>query len=202
MITNLISKSVWVGGFAALSIASSAAGVQESGAETSDMTVQTTTRQQALDYMHVFAAQIGDWSVTNWLMRSPGEYDEKHFVIRVRSEFDGLGLRSDWYLADEQGRAGAWFGAVIQTYNPASGEIEQEYFSGDQSNWIESRQVLELHDNGFGTSFSGADDYGPFDARTRTVYRDGDGFDWLIERRYPGTDWFVIDRGEARALVD
>jgi hypothetical protein len=202
VIRKLTIKSVLFGGLVAIVLSAPAMALQDDDAAQQAGSTEASVRQQAMDYMQPFASQIGEWNVTNWLMSTPGAFDEKHFVVRVGWEFDGLGLRSDWYSVNDSGAAGRWFGVVIQTYNPASGEVEQEYFAGDRSTWIESRQVLELHDDGFGTTFSGADDYGPFDARTRTRYLETGGFDWTIERRYPGTDWFVIDRGEARAVAD
>lgn len=66
-----------------------------------------------------------------------------------------------------------------------------------------SEQRPERRDNGFGTAFEGEDQFGSFEARSQTVFLpDGGGFDWTIERRYPGTDWFVIDRGEARPFAE
>jgi hypothetical protein len=149
----------------------------------------------ARDYMARFEPTIGQWRVQNWVVQSPGEFTMLEFNIEVTSTLDGLGLQTHWRQGDDND----YFGYVVQTFNPSTQMLDQHYFNVATSMWSSTVQDLTFDQAGYGTSFTGEDQYGPFEARTRTtMLPDGAGFDWTIERKYPGTDWFMIDRGEAR----
>jgi len=142
-----------------------------------------------------FEPEIGRWDVVNSVMKGPGELATLYFVVETSPAFDGLGIKTDWYVAE----SGKFFGQVIRTYNPATAKIDQHYFAAGSSTWSATSQDVKFDETGYGASFSGADRFGSFDARTKTtLLPDGAGYDWTIERRYEGGDWFVIDRGEAR----
>ena len=151
----------------------------------------------ARNHISHFEPAVGRWSVVNTVMKGPGVQEDLHFIVETAETLDGLGVKVDWYEAE----TGAFFGSIIRTYNPASGEVDQHYFAASSSNWSTTAQNIVFDEDGYHTSFSGADQYGSFDARTKTTFlpKHG-GYDWTIERRYEGGDWFVIDRGEARPL--
>ena len=141
---------------------------------------------------------LGSWQVTNWLMTGPGQMEEHAFTIHIAEDLGGRGLRTDWFSLE-----GEYVGTVLQTLRADGDGLDQLYYAAAQDSWVISEQRPERRDNGFGTAFEGEDQFGPFEARSQTVFLpDGRGFDWTIERRYPGTDWFVIDRGEARPLAE
>ncbi len=149
----------------------------------------------AREYVANFQPEIGRWAVVNSVMTGPGTLEEQDFIVETAQIFDGLGVRTDWYDAE----TGNFFGEVIRSYNPASGVVDQLYFAGKRSSWSTTAQTVTFSETGYTTAFSGADQFGAFDARSQTTYLpDHGGYDWTIERRYNGGDWFVVDRGEAR----
>ncbi len=149
------------------------------------------------DYMAKFEGEIGLWQVTNDVMQKPGEFTQLKFRVEISPVFDGRGIKSTWRTNDDN----AFFGQVIRTYNPATGAVDQHYFAAKNSTWSARSQVINFHENGYSTAYSGADQYGKFDLRSKTTYLPQGGFDWTIERRYEGTDWFLVDRGEARPFT-
>ncbi|MEZ5999921.1 hypothetical protein [Hyphomonas sp.] len=151
----------------------------------------------AREHVANFQPEIGRWAVVNSVMKGPGAFEELHFIIETAPILDGLGVKTDWYDAG----TGNFFGEVIRTYNPAAGVVDQLYFAGKRSSWSTTAQAVTFSETGYSTSFSGEDQFGAFDARSQTTYLpDEGGYDWTIERRYDGGDWFVIDQGEARPL--
>ena len=166
-----------------------------------DVTAQDTSHAETRTEgfaLEDFQPTLGGWQVTNWLMTGPGQFEERYFTINVAADLGGKGLRTDWYSLD-----GAYFGTVLQTLRRDGQGLDQLYFAAAQDSWTVSEQHPERQNNGFGTRFNGEDEFGRFEARSQTRYLpDGGGFDWTIERRYPGTGWFVIDRGEARPTGD
>jgi hypothetical protein len=163
-----------------------------------DDSVSTRSQEDiARAYMARFEPTIGQWRVQNWVMQSPGEFTLLEFNIEVSATLDGLGLQTHW----RRGEDSEYFGYVVQTFNPRTEMIDQHYFNVATSAWSSTVQDLTFDQTGYGTSFNGEDQFGVFEARTRTsILSDGAGFDWMIERKYPGTDWFLIDRGEARPM--
>lgn len=153
---------------------------------------------RAREYLQTFSAEVGDWVVENRLMRSPGQSDTVYFRVEIAYAMDGLALHADWYDRD----AGTFIGRVIRTYDPDSAEIVQRWFAASTSSWTDSRQQVEWTDGAYGNAWTGEDQFGPFEARSSTRYLEDGGFEWLIERKYPGTDWFEIDYGRARASAD
>lgn len=149
----------------------------------------------AREYVANFQPEIGRWAVVNSVMTGPGTLEEQHFIVETAQIFDGLAVKTDWYEAE----TGNFFGEVIRSYNPATGVVDQLYFAGQRSSWSTTAQAATFSETGYSTSFSGEDQFGTFDARSQTAYLpDNGGYDWTIERRYNGGDWFVVDRGEAR----
>ncbi|GJL92911.1 hypothetical protein [Hyphococcus sp.] len=145
-----------------------------------------------------FEREYGRWRVVNSVMKGPGEFAELHFIVETSPTLNGYGVKTDWYDA----ASGEFFGEVIRTYNPASEMIDQHYFAAKASKWSTTAQEFVVTENGHSAAFSGEDKFGSFEARTNTTFLpDGGGYDWTIERRYNGGDWFLIDRGEARPLT-
>tara|TARA_R110000868_G_scaffold257504_2_gene514665 strand:+ start:5328 stop:5852 length:525 start_codon:yes stop_codon:yes gene_type:complete len=142
----------------------------------------------------VTAPEAGRFRVINWLWSGPGVTREVRFTLETAPALDGAGLRTQWRDAE----TGSFVGELTRTQDPASGEWVQHWFSAASGQWSVTRQSVQVYEDGYGTAFSGEDGHGPFDVRTRTTHLATGGYDWIIERRYPGTDWFVVDRGEAR----
>jgi len=171
-------------------VMTAAAQVQELKAEAAPAPAEAARQQ-----LSHFEPEIGRWDVVNSVMKGPGELATLYFVVETSPTFDGLGIKADWYEAE----SGKFFGQVIRTYNPATAKIDQHYFAAGSSTWSATSQDVKFDETGYSTSFSGTDRFGSFDARTKTtLLPDGAGYDWTIERRYKGGDWFVMDRGEAR----
>lgn len=154
-------------------------------------------RASAAEYIAQFEREYGRWAVENAVMSGPGQFKELRFVVETGPALAGLGVRSVWFDTD----SGKFFGEIIRTFNPATSAVEQHYFAAERSAWSSRSQEIRFTDAGYESAFSGEDQYGEFDARATTTFLpDGAGYDWTIERRYKGGDWFLIDRGAARAL--
>ncbi len=145
-----------------------------------------------------FDRELGRWRVTNSVKLGPGTFKDLDFVVETSRALGGLGIRADWYDA----KTGVFFGEIIRTYNPSTEQIEQQYFAAAKSVWSSRAQHVTFTDNGYQSAFSGEDQYGVFEARSTTTFLpDHGGYDWIIERRYDGGEWFVIDRGKARPYM-
>jgi hypothetical protein len=154
---------------------------------------ETDAHAGARDFFAHMAFLEGDWQLENFLMTGPGQSTTKSFSVSTERVFDGLGLMSNW----TDNETGDWIGAVITTFDPGSSTYSVRFFDGRANRWTESDQVLTLTSTGFEASFSGEDAHGPFDSRTRMERVSADHYRQTIERRYPGTDWFVTDSIEA-----
>ena len=149
-------------------------------------------------FVDQLSGEIGRFDVTNWVMSGPGDVRELHFVVETEAVLGGAGVRTVWRTAPD----GDFFGELTRSLDPQTGEVVQHWYAARSGTWSQARQIVQFDASGHGASFSGEDGYGPFEARTRTMRTDGGGYRWTIERRYPGTDWFLIDRGEAVPASD
>ncbi len=145
-----------------------------------------------------FGPELGRFAVSNWVMSGPGEETELHFTIETELALGGQAVRTMWLEAG----SGAFFGELTRVLDTETGEVVQHWFAAASGNWAVTRQVLSFEPDGHGSAFSGEDRFGAFEARTRTTYNADGSYSWTIERRYPGTDWFLIDRGEAVPLTN
>lgn len=184
MITSLLAAS-------ALALA---AGATSSAPETPAQQAETA-RPVLVEHL---APEFGRFAVTNWVMSGPGEMAELHFTVETGPVLGGDGVRTIWRDAAD----GVFFGELTRVQDPQTGEIVQHWYAAARGEWSVTRQAVSLAPDGHRSEFSGEDAYGAFDARTRTTYNDDGSYGWTIERRYPGTDWFLIDRGEAVPLAE
>ncbi len=136
--------------------------------------------------------ETGRFAVTNWVMRGPGQSVELDFLVDTRPVLDGQGIRTVWREAG----TGRFFGELTRTQDPETGELVQHWYAANGQVWSQTRRRIEIVAGGYDEAFEGEDPFGAFEARVRTRHGP-DGYRWTIERRYPGTDWFVVDRGEA-----
>ena len=134
----------------------------------------------------------GEWELQNWLASGPSTSHTLDFHVSTTRTFDGLGLQSEWYAED-----GGWYGRVMNTYDPEAGMWQVYYFDGHNNRWSNSAHAIELTETGYSLTSEGEDAYGPFESRTRFERISDDAYRSSTERRYPGTDWFPIDRIEA-----
>ncbi|GJL96417.1 MAG: hypothetical protein DHS20C06_02340 [Hyphobacterium sp.] len=148
----------------------------------------------AREFFDNFAYQEGRWQLENFLVQGPGQSTTKHFSVTTTRVFDGLGMRSYWV----DNETGDWIGTVITTFEPTENLYSVRFFDGRNNRWIDSDQAITLTDTGFESTFSGEDQHGAFDSRTRMDRVSDDHYRQTIERRYPGTDWFITDSVEAR----
>ena len=148
--------------------------------------------------VELLGAEVGRFAVTNWVKSGPGDFQELHFTIETEVTLGGAGVRTTWF--EGEGDGGAFFGEVTRTLDAESNEVIQHWFSARTGRWSTTRQALNLSATGHSTLHSGEDGFGAFEARSITTHLPGGGFDWAIERRYAGTSWFPIDRGEARPI--
>ena len=148
--------------------------------------------------VEVLGAEVGRFAVTNWVKSGPGDFEELHFTIETEVILEGAGVRTTWF--EGEGDGGAFAGEVTRTLDPQNGEVIQHWFSARTGRWSTTRQALNLSATGHSTLHSGEDGFGAFEARSITTYLPEGGFDWTIERRYAGTGWLPIDRGEARLI--
>lgn len=161
-----------------------------------DVEPETSTNSGMIAISEVLAPEVGRFAVTNWVMSGPGDFQELHFTIETEITLGGAGVRTAWF----EGEDGAFFGEVTRTLDPGSGEVIQHWFAARTESWSTTRQAWDVSVAGHSTLFSGEDGFGEFEARSITTHLPEGGFDWTIERRYPGTEWFLVDRGEARPL--
>lgn len=144
------------------------------------------------------APELGRFAVTNWVVSGPGEMAELHFTVDTRPALGGQGVRTVWRVAED----GAFFGELTRILDPETGEVVQHWFATARGEWAVTRQAVSFSADGHGSEFTGEDGYGAFDARTRTTHNADGSYGWTIERRYPGTAWFLVDRGEAVPVAD
>ena len=149
-----------------------------------------------VEFLAAFEPEVGRFAVTNWVKRGPDAAEERELFIETSVVLAGAALRTQWHDA----RTGAYVGELTRCLDPRTGEVVQLWYAARSGVWSLTRQVRELEPTGHRTSFSGEDGFGTFEARAHTTYRPDGGFEWTIERRYAGTDWFVVDRGEARPV--
>ncbi|WP_394692606.1 hypothetical protein [Hyphobacterium sp.] len=140
-----------------------------------------------------FAFQEGQWQLENFIMRGPNDSTTLEFTVTVERVFDGTGRQSHWVQND----TGEWIGDIINTYDVETNLLSVRFFDARANRWVESAQEITLTETGFELQFSGEDQHGPFDSRTRMERISDDHYRQTIERRYPGTDWFVTDRVDA-----
>jgi len=156
---------------------------------------ETLDRHQASrDFFEHFAFMEGNWQLENFIMQGPTDSVTLEFSVTVERVFDGMGHQSHWIQND----TGDWIGDIINTYDVDTNLFSVRFFDARANRWIESAQEMTLTETGFEASFSGEDQYGPFDSRTRMERVSDDHYRQTIERRYPGTDWFITDSVEAR----
>lgn len=144
------------------------------------------------------APELGHFAVTNWVLSGPGELAVLHFTVETGRALGGEGVRTIWRDAAD----GAFFGELTRVLDSDTGEVVQHWYAAARGEWSVTRQTVRFEPDGHGSAFSGEDGYGAFDARTRTTYNADGSYGWTIERRYPGTNWFLIDRGEAVPLAE
>ncbi len=149
--------------------------------------------QASRDFFDHFAFQEGEWQLENFVMRGPNDSTTLHFTVTIERIFDGMGHQSRWVQND----TGEWIGDIINTYDVETNLFSVRFFDARANRWVESAQEITLTETGFESQFSGEDQHGPFDSRTRMERISDDQYRQTIERRYPGTDWFVTDRVEA-----
>ncbi|WP_109259646.1 hypothetical protein [Hyphobacterium indicum] len=149
--------------------------------------------QASRDFFDHFAFLEGDWQLENFIMRGPNNTLTLEFTVTVERIFEGMGHQSHWVQND----TGAWIGDIINTYDVETNLYSVRFFDARANRWVESAQEITLTETGFESQFSGEDQHGPFDSRTRMERISDDHYRQTIERRYPGTDWFVTDRVEA-----
>lgn len=155
----------------------------------------TIDRHQASrDFFDHFAFQEGEWQLENFIMRGPNDSTTLEFTVTVERIFDGMGHQSRWVQND----TGEWIGDIINTYDVETNLYSVRFFDARANRWVESAQEITLTETGFESTFSGEDQHGHFDSRTRMERISNDHYRQTIERRYPGTDWFVTDSVEAR----
>ncbi|WP_291844155.1 hypothetical protein [Maricaulis sp.] len=152
----------------------------------------------ALSLADHLAPELGRFAVANWVMSGPGEMSELHFTVETGLVLGGQGVRTIWREAG----TGAFFGELTRVLDAETGEVVQHWFAAARGEWAVTRQALEFAPDGHGSEFSGEDGFGPFDARTRTRHNADGSYVWTIERRYPGTNWFLVDRGEAVPIAN
>ena len=147
--------------------------------------------------IEALSPELGRFAVTTWVMQGPDQSAEFQFVVESGPALDGQGVRTVWQVAETS----AFFGEITRSLDPDSGELVQLWYAATSGNWSQTRRTVDFLEAGYDESFSGEDSFGPFQARVRTRHGPG-GYRWTIERRYEGTDWFVIDRGEAVRLEE
>ncbi|MBI1236831.1 MAG: DUF1579 domain-containing protein [Alphaproteobacteria bacterium] len=155
---------------------------------------ESSSHQAAREFFDNLAYLEGGWQLENFLMTGPGQSTTKEFSVTTTRVFDGLGLNSHWI----DNETGDWIGNVITTFDPATHLYSVRFFDGRNNLWVDSDQTITLTESGFESTFSGEDQHGPFESRTRMERISDDHYRQTIERRYPGTDWFVTDSVEAR----
>ncbi|MFY0637250.1 hypothetical protein [Maricaulis maris] len=144
------------------------------------------------------APELGRFAVINRVVSGPGEMAELHFTVDTRPALGGQGVRTVWRDAED----GAFFGELTRILDPETGEVVQHWFAAARGEWAVTRQAVRFLADGHGSEFTGEDGFGAFDARTRTTHNADGSYGWTIERRYPGTEWFLVDRGEAVPVED
>jgi hypothetical protein len=147
-------------------------------------------------FLAALEPEIGRFAVTNWVKKGPGQSEEHQLVAETSVVLAGTGLRTQWHDA----QTGTYVGELTRCLDPQTGEVVQLWYAARSGLWTMTRQVRELEPTGHRTTFSGEDGFGAFEARAHTAYRHDGGFEWTIERRYAGTDWFMVDHGVARPI--
>lgn len=142
--------------------------------------------ENRLNYM------LGSFDVVNKNLK-PGtrDYHERAFRIEATPIFEGNGIQTKWYEAD----SGAWFGTVISDFGHFPKHMKTLWYAEAKREWQINHFDLSSHDDAGGITVikEGKDQFGTFQSK-RIHEPTETGFKYVHLRKYPGTEWFIVDQ--------